>query len=509
MSNREEYFARVRPLIGDGLRGKVVSVDRPELTGRVVELLASLMLERVRVRGEGRGREELRRRLAWKNGFAPVRIEGDHGDDHDHDHDHDHGDEDGDGHGHGGAQVHVHVHVHGDDHGHDHVHGDGDAVAPHVTWDRRRRVVTMNVVPGDRWSRLVVEGAVARGVRDVLTGKGWPASVEYWGNGLWPWALTREPVSPPELCPRPAGEAHVMVIGCGSVGSEAVRLMAGPGLRWTLVDGGAVSVFNPYRQWFGTSEIGQPKVSALARRLRPAQARAVPLSPGRRDLSRLLALLDEDRPDLVMLATGTGDHGWMAEALWRAGVPHLAACAYPQARYFEVSLVLPGEGTPCLHCFRGHLYRGAEASAPMSDELASFLYQELDDDQRRRAYVELVAEPASALETGAIAAVAARCAAELLCPPRRRGAWRRRALTAGTTCLLGGNVIEQVDGQPAYGLTYPGQVVRLGLEDVAGAGHDRTCEVCGRRLEVKHRVALPTASAADVDRGLLEPLDAG
>ena len=63
-----------------------------------------------------------------------------------------------------------------------------------------------------------------------------------------------------------------------------------------------------------------------------------------------------------MLATGTADHGPLAELLWRKGVPYVAACAYPQARFFEVMPVIPAEATPCLSCFRGHLYRGIESS---------------------------------------------------------------------------------------------------------------------------------------------------
>jgi len=369
----------------------------------------------------------------------------------------------------------------------------------------------MNVARDDPWSHLVVSAAAARGVRDLLLGRqGWPEGTDYWGDGHWPFTLSRTPSTAPEPCGRPPRGKHVMVIGCGSVGSEAVRLLRGEGLRWTLVDGGEVSVFNPYRQWFGTREIGQPKVDALARRLWPARAQVVRRSLCRDERLVLVGLLREHRPDLVILATGTGDHGWMGELLWRRGVAHLAACAYPQARFYEVSVVLPAEGTPCLGCFRGHLYRGAESSAPMSDELGSFLYEELDDEARRRAYVDLVAEPATALETSAIAGLTARCAVEALRPQANRGGWFERALASGTTCLLGGNVAEQAeDGQPAYGLTYPGQVVRLGLDDVIGTGRSRTCEVCGRRLEVVHRVELPEADGEDIDLGLLEPRRTG
>jgi len=49
-----------------------------------------------------------------------------------------------------------------------------------------------------------------------------------------------------------------MVVGCGSIGSELVRRLASSGCRFSLVDPGTVSVFNPHRQWFGTDDIGKP-----------------------------------------------------------------------------------------------------------------------------------------------------------------------------------------------------------------------------------------------------------
>ena len=68
-----------------------------------------------------------------------------------------------------------------------------------------------------------------------------------------------------------------------------------------------------------------------------------------------------------------------------------------------------------------------------------------------------------------IAEVVARTARELLAPPSERSAWFVRMLAEDTTCLLGGNVAERTaDGQAAYGIELPGQVLRLGLEDICG-----------------------------------------
>jgi hypothetical protein len=496
---REDYFARVRPLLGDGLRSCAVSAEQLSLTARVVELLLSCMLEEVHVcdpeepaswplpitcrgvavRPGALALEVLRRHAAWKNEFTAVRwrcgtVEQP---------------------GEARPQLHLSARLL------------PDGSPPHVLWDEAARRVTMCLAPGDLFSHQNLSSAVARRARDLLLGRrGWPPPVVYHGNTAWPFAETRRPVSAPQRPEAPAREVHLLVVGCGSVGSELVRLLAGPGVRWTLVDGGDVSVFNPQRQWFGTAEIGAAKVEALARRLAPSPVRAVGRALGAANSDELAALLDEDRPDLALLTTGTHDHAALAQLLWRRGVPCLSACAYPQARFFEINIALPGEGTPCLCCFRGRLYRGPESTPPISDELARFLYREISPAERERAYVDLVAEPATRIETSRVADVLAQCALEALTAAPRRAAWFRRLLDEGTTCLLGSNTLEQhADGTSAYGMNYAGQVVRLGLEDVAGVEEEQRCGVCGRRLQVAQRVELPAADDAQIDDALLAP----
>jgi len=290
------------------------------------------------------------------------------------------------------------------------------------------------------------------------------------------------------------------VIGLGSLGSELLRLFAGRAGRYTLVDPGVVSAYNPVRQWYGTAEIGRPKVACLAERLAPAPVRAVQLALGDDSRAALISLLEADRPDLVVLASGTADHGPLAEVLWSRGVPHLAACAYPRARFFEIAVVLPEQDTPCLDCFRGHLDSGPEPEAPLTDELAHFLYERIDPADRDRAWRELVAEPATQIETIRPAEVAGLCAAEMLDPQDQRRPWFRRLVAQGTTCLLGASLPERRDGAWAYGLSYPGQVVRLGL---IGAEDRYRCPTCGRELSIDTRIDLPAAAGAEVDRGLL------
>jgi hypothetical protein len=258
-----------------------------------------------------------------------------------------------------------------------------------------------------------------------------------------------------------------MIIGCGSLGSEAVRMLAGSGARFTLVDDATVTVYNLARQWFGAADVGRLKVEALQARL--DAARIWPAHLDHRQFSAFEQLLRDDPPDVVLLATGTHHHAMLAELLWRLGIAHVAACCYPRARYFEVSIISPREQTPCLHCYRGHLYAGPPEALP--DEVAAFLYESVSDEERRRRYTDLVAEPATQIETLRAAHVLARCAVELIDPTRTP--WFTRVLADATTCLVGGNAAG------AYGITTPGQVIRLGPEDVADA---TVCTVCSRTL---------------------------
>jgi hypothetical protein len=485
----EDYFARVEPLLGRGLVDATVAVERPSLSARVIELLAACRLRRLILRdlGEPLGwpasatlrrsaREKLPAKaaaaladyLAWKNAFVPMDWLRD---------------------GRADLSVGARLLLPG--------------ASPFVEWDRAQRRITLHLVAGDLFGHESLSVAVARSARDILLGRApFPEGRTFFGSTGWPHAQGPRPLSAPEADPVDLDGKHLLVVGLGSVGSEVVRLLHGRGARWTLVDGGRVTVFNPHRQWYGCDEIGRSKVEALAARLAPGAARVVPERLGADGGARLAQLIAADRPDAVLLTTGTDDDAALAEVTWLAGVPHLAAYAYPQARFFEVSVMLPAEGTPCLHCLRGHLFSGAAAQPHVEDEVSRFLYREVDREQREALYRNLVAEPATPIETSRIAAVVAQCAAQIVAAPPGRGLWFRRLLQASTTCLLGGNVAEVHDGEPAYGITFPGQVVRLGLEDLVGAERQRRCRVCGRELRTAHRLELPVGDDDLVDRAL-------
>ncbi len=427
MTVADDYFARVRPLLGRGLGDHVVAVEETALASIAIELLASCMLEHVVAPDP----TPIARHAAWKQ--LPLRT----------------------------------------------TPAPADATIrarrgpPAIAWGDRE--VTMTVDPADPLAWFDVSYHVARGVRDALLGR-----------TAWPTRTPAQPFDPRGIAVDLRGR-HVMVIGCGSLGSEAVRMLATSGARFTLVDDARVTVFNLARQWYGAADVGRRKVDALCDRV---AARAWPIRLDVDALPAFATALVADPPDLVVLATGTHHHAMLAEHLWRAGIPHVAACCYPQARYFEVGIVSPRERTPCLHCFRGHLYRGPADTPPVADEIAAFLYR---DDASHARYADLVAEPASQIETLRAAHVLARCVVELLAP--RRTPWFARVLAEATTCLLGGNVAG------ACGITEPGQVLRLGTGDIVGAADVVRCDVCGRTMEVALRDELP-AIPDDADAAL-------
>jgi hypothetical protein len=408
-----DYFARVRPLLGDGLSKRVLAFrGDAEVGALVVELLASCMLEHV-VGGEAFAAQH-----AWKRPSVPLRTSP--------------------------------------------APADATLVArrgaPSITC--AGTTITMTADPADLLAHVDVSYHVARMLRDAQ----------------------RTP--PPRQPFDPRGVrghlGHVLVIGCGSLGSEAVRML--PATRFTLVDAATVSPFNLARQWFGAEDVGRAKVDALAERV---IARPLRMQLEAADLPALEALLRDDPPDVAVLATGTHHHAMLGALLWRLGIPHVAACCYPRARYFEVSVVSPREQTPCLHCFRGHLYSGP--AEPVPDEVAAFLYEPVADAVRTRRY-DLVAEPASQIETLRAAHVLARCALEIASP--ERSPWFARLVAESTTCLLGGNAAG------AYGITSPGQVLRLGLEDIAGTTATIRCAVCAREMTVAFETELPAIDDA-------------
>jgi hypothetical protein len=94
-----------------------------------------------------------------------------------------------------------------------------------------------------------------------------------------------------------------------------------------------------------------------------------------------------------------------------------------------------------------------------------------------------MAEPATRVETGRAADLAAHIAYGLL--NLDTNPWLARALAEEQTFFLGGNATElQPNGNWAYTIKIPGEVKLFGLQDITGRGDYIECWDCGRKLPI-------------------------
>jgi bacteriocin biosynthesis cyclodehydratase domain-containing protein len=152
---------------------------------------------------------------------------------------------------------------------------------------------------------------------------------------------------------RRVAAAHVVVLGCGGLGSWAATGLACIGVgRLTLVDDDLVELSNLNRQLlFKESDLGRPKVDAAAEALRAFNS-DMAVEPLRRrlasrsDVAEAIAgasfvLACADRPPYLIAR-------WINRACLDACVPHISAGQLPPT--IRVGpLVVPAE-TACLGC---------------------------------------------------------------------------------------------------------------------------------------------------------------
>ncbi len=173
--------------------------------------------------------------------------------------------------------------------------------------------------------------------------------------------------------------AHVVILGCGGLGSWVAAGLACSGIgRLTLVDDDVVELSNLNRQLlFTEADIGRPKVDAAAASLRAFDAgstsspraprsRARPTSPAPSRARDLVAAC-ADRPPYEIAR-------WINRACARAGIPHISAGQLPPTVRVG-PLVVPG-ATACLAC----LELALREENPLYDRLEA-----LRRDERRAA----------------------------------------------------------------------------------------------------------------------------
>lgn len=144
--------------------------------------------------------------------------------------------------------------------------------------------------------------------------------------------------------------ANVLVIGCGSLGSSVAELLARAGIgRLTLMDGEALDWPNIGRHTLGADQVGQPKASALARRI----SAAFPHHLSVKAIDRRLTLATADSlagHDLVVATTGAWAVDSMVNACQRAGRIGTALYSWLEPHAAAAHAVtIPPTGA-CLRC---------------------------------------------------------------------------------------------------------------------------------------------------------------
>lgn len=173
-----------------------------------------------------------------------------------------------------------------------------------------------------------------------------------------------------EALQRRLGQATVVILGCGGLGSWTACGLACAGVgTLRLVDDDDVELSNLNRQLlFTEADLGRPKVEIAARALRRHNS-AVNVSAIRRRVSapdRLADLLDD--ADLLIATADWPPYDlprWINQACLDAGVPWIGAGQLPPLVRIG-PLVLPHESA-CLEC----LERQTRRDFPLYDELAA------------------------------------------------------------------------------------------------------------------------------------------
>jgi len=163
-------------------------------------------------------------------------------------------------------------------------------------------------------------------------------------------------------------DAHIVLIGCGGIGSPALQYLAAAGIgRLTLVDSDVVEASNLQRQTiFTPAQIGRSKALEAAewvRRFDPAiDTRAVVDRVGRENAARIV-----DDADLVLdgcdnFATRLA----VSDACVRAGIPLTsAALGRFQGQVANFAGHLPGEA--CYRCFVGDAFDADDCDTCAAD----------------------------------------------------------------------------------------------------------------------------------------------
>jgi bacteriocin biosynthesis cyclodehydratase domain-containing protein len=180
--------------------------------------------------------------------------------------------------------------------------------------------------------------------------------------------------------------AHVVILGCGGIGTWALGALAGLGIgRFTLVDDDVVELSNLNRQiLYALGDVGEAKVDRAAawlRRFDPG-IRATAVRQRVRSAADVAALLGD--ADLLLLAADWPPYElgrWVNRACIEESVPFVLAGQQPPTLKVGPTYV-PGDG-PCFACHEARL----AAAHPY--------YEELTEHRRRDPAPDVTLGPAT------------------------------------------------------------------------------------------------------------------
>lgn len=325
---------------------------------------------------------------------------------------------------------------------------------------------------------LLLDTALPGGLAERMLRTAAPLVVR--GSAAWPWEVALVRPAQAQWLRRllarrldrpgrtPLAGRRVLIVGCGTASNWIPELWAS-GAALTLVDAKPFSLYNPVRQLAGTDFVDDaPKPVALQRVLERREGHEGDTEPVTRrchavvlrvsledpaSLKDYRTLLDRVRPDLAVVGTGRSqdDNFPISAELRRRGVPHMVPTAFPGVTHFK-HIVVDGLRGPSYDELQNHLPvdRGP---GPRLDEAARQLYYG-------------GTQPATLVETLPSVHSGLRLLEQLALPPAARAAWFLRLQRQRRTCLVGANRVETRQGMPLYGVEQPCQVVAYGADDV-------------------------------------------
>lgn len=258
---------------------------------------------------------------------------------------------------------------------------------------------------------------------------------------------------------------HVLIVGCGSVGSHIADILCRHGVgNFTLVDPDTVDTPNLSRSVYDAADIGAPKVTALERHLSAIdpETHIDTLDCAASCLTEADLTHELGRANILIAAT---DDPIAQAALnhhaYATGTPAVFCALYRRADAGEIVITVPG-ATPCWTCATG----GSAADANTVDK---------DYGTGR-----LAAETALGADILTVVSVAAKHAIGLLAgPDSPAGTTTMTALARHSMCIIANNpgwdwfpdTFRDVTGQ------YAPQSVWLTVKG------DHNCPVCGTNPE--------------------------